>query len=94
MLFAKVMGFPCPLVHMSKVKATPPKDYESAVAELEKIVAAMESGKLSLEDSLAAYQRGAELLAYCRDQLSAAEQKVQILENGVLKPFLSTNSNE
>jgi exodeoxyribonuclease VII small subunit len=79
---------------MSKVKSTPPKDYESAVAELEKIVTSMESGKLGLEDSLAAYQRGAELLAYCRDQLSQAEQKVQILENGVLKPFLNTSSDE
>lgn len=79
---------------MSKVKATPPKDYESALAELEKIVASMESGKLSLEDSLIAYQRGAELLAFCREQLTQAEQKVQILENGVLKPFLNPGSDE
>ena len=79
---------------MSKVKATPPKDYESALAELEKIIASMESGKLSLEDSLATYQRGAELLGYCRDQLSLAEQKVQILENGALKPFLNSSSDE
>ncbi len=79
---------------MSKIKAAPPRNYESAVAELEKIVASMESGKLSLEDSLTAYQRGAELLAYCREQLSAAEQKVQVLEHGVLKPFLSASSDE
>lgn len=79
---------------MSKVKATPPKDYESALAELEKIVTSMETGKLSLEDSLSAYQRGAELLAYCRGQLTQAEQKIQILENGVLKPFLNANSDE
>jgi exodeoxyribonuclease VII small subunit len=79
---------------MSKVKATPPKDYESALAELEKIVGSMESGKLSLEDSLIAYQRGAELLGFCRAQLANAEQKVQILENGVLKPFLSSGSDE
>jgi exodeoxyribonuclease VII small subunit len=81
-------------MHMSKVKPTPPKDYESAVAELEKIVASMESGRLGLEDSLAAYQRGSELLAYCREQLSQAEQKVRILEEGVLKPFLNTSSDE
>ncbi|MGO9444920.1 MAG: exodeoxyribonuclease VII small subunit [Thiobacillaceae bacterium] len=79
---------------MSKVKATPPKDYESALAELERIVASMESGKLSLEDSLLAYQRGAELLGFCRDQLAHAEQKVQILENGVLKPFLGSGGDE
>jgi exodeoxyribonuclease VII small subunit len=79
---------------MSKTGAKPPKDYESALAELEKIVASMESGKLGLEDSLALYQRGAELLAYCREQLSKAEQKVQILENGVLKPFLSPDTED
>lgn len=74
-------------------KATTPKDFESALAELEKIVALMESGKLGLEDSLAAYERGALLLNYCREAISHAEQQVQVLENGVLKPFLA-NSDE
>lgn len=72
---------------MAKPRATPPKDYESALAELETLVAEMESGLLPLEASLAAYKRGAELLAYCRDQLAAAEQQVSVLENGALKPF-------
>jgi exodeoxyribonuclease VII small subunit len=67
--------------------ATPPKDYESALAELEAIVAEMESGQLPLDASLAAYKRGAELLQYCRQQLADAEQQVKILENGALKPF-------
>lgn len=67
--------------------ATPPKDYESALAELEAIVAEMEGGQLSLEASLSAYKRGAELLHYCRQQLADAEQQVQVLENGVLVPF-------
>lgn len=74
-------------------KAATPKDFESALAELEKIVAQMESGKLSLEDSLTAYERGATLLNYCREAISRAEQQVQVLESGVLKPFLS-NSDE
>jgi len=39
--------------------------FESAVAELEKIVDSMESGQLSLEESLASYKRGAELLKFC-----------------------------
>jgi exodeoxyribonuclease VII small subunit len=93
-LFVKVLSFLCAFILMSKVKATPPKDYESALAELEKIIASMESGKLSLEDSLAAYQRGAELLTYCRDQLAQMEQKVQILENGALKPFFNSGTDE
>lgn len=59
--------------------------YESAMAELEEIVADMEAGKLSLEDSLAAYKRGAELLTFCRSRLEDAQQQVRILEEGVLK---------
>ena len=66
-------------------------DFESAMAELEQIVADMEAGKLSLEDSLAAYKRGAELLAFCRGRLEDAQQQVSVLENGVLKDFSSTS---
>lgn len=62
-------------------------DFESAMAELEQIVANMEAGKLSLEDSLAAYKRGAELLSFCRSRLDDAQQQVSILEDGVLKDF-------
>jgi exodeoxyribonuclease VII small subunit len=59
--------------------------YESAMVELEQIVADMEAGKLSLEDSLAAYKRGAELLTFCRSRLEDAQQQVRVLEEGVLK---------
>jgi len=62
-------------------------DFESAMAELEKIVADMEVGKLSLEDSLASYKRGAELLSFCRSRLEDAQQQVKILEDGMLKDF-------
>ena len=72
---------------MAKSRATPPKDYESALAELDTIVAEMESGQLPLEASLTAYKRGAELLQYCRQQLADAEQQVKVLENGALLPF-------
>jgi exodeoxyribonuclease VII small subunit len=74
--------------------ATPPKDYESALAELEAIVAEMESGQLPLDASLAAYKRGAELLQYCRQQLAEAEQQVKILENGTLQPFKAENTDD
>lgn len=63
--------------------------FELALAELEQVVADMESGKLSLEDSLAAYQRGAELLRQCRSRLEDAQQQVRILEDGSLKEFAS-----
>ncbi|MBW8369760.1 MAG: exodeoxyribonuclease VII small subunit [Thiobacillus sp.] len=74
--------------------ATPPKDYESALAELDTIVAEMESGQLPLEASLTAYKRGAELLQYCRQQLANAEQQVKILENGSLQPFRTEDADE
>ncbi len=65
--------------------ATP--TFESSLAELEKIVEAMEEGQMPLEQSLAAYKRGAELLKFCQAQLQDAQQQVKILENGVLKNF-------
>lgn len=61
--------------------------YEQAVEELESLVEKMESGALSLEDSLAAYKRGAELVAHCRKVLSDVQQQVSVLEGELLKPF-------
>ncbi|MBL8376486.1 MAG: exodeoxyribonuclease VII small subunit [Burkholderiales bacterium] len=61
--------------------------FEAAVAELDAIVAAMESGSLPLEESLAAYKRGAELVRAAQARLSTAEQQIRILEDGMLKPF-------
>jgi exodeoxyribonuclease VII small subunit len=63
----------------------PPLSFEAALAELESIVQGMETGKLSLEESLAAYQRGATLLKHCQGALASAEQKIQILEAGQLQ---------
>jgi exodeoxyribonuclease VII small subunit len=65
---------------------TPP-NFESALAELEKIVAGMEAGQMPLEQSLAAYKRGAELLKICQSALQDAQQQVKILEDDVLKSF-------
>jgi exodeoxyribonuclease VII small subunit len=61
--------------------------FEAAMVELEQIIADMEAGKLSLENSLAAYKRGAELLLLCRTQLEDAQQQVRVLDDGVLKNF-------
>jgi len=73
---------------------SPPKDYESALAELETIVNEMESGQLPLEASLTAYKRGAELLQYCRQQLADAEQQVRILEDDKLKPYQAESTDD
>jgi len=67
--------------------------FEAALAELEQVVADMESGKLPLEESLAAYQRGAELLRQCRSRLDEAQQQVRILEDGSLKAFANNGDN-
>jgi exodeoxyribonuclease VII small subunit len=61
--------------------------FEKALAELEKIVARMESGELSLEDSLATHKRGLELARFCQQKLEAAQQQVKVLEGEVLKPL-------
>ena len=61
--------------------------FEAALAELEKLVAGMESGQLSLEQSLAAHARGLELAQYCQAKLAQAQQQVQVLEAGALKAF-------
>ncbi len=65
----------------------PPQTFESALEELEKLVADLEGGKLPLADSLAAYKRGAELLKYAQGELAQVEQQVKVLEGDVLKPF-------
>jgi exodeoxyribonuclease VII small subunit len=63
--------------------------YEDALAELERLVAAMEGGQLPLDQLLESYKRGAELLNFCRARLEAVEQQVKVLENGELKPWTS-----
>ena len=65
--------------------------YEAALAELEQIVQHMEGGQLPLEESIAAYRRGSELLKHCQQQLSDAERKIQVLENGALRNFDSAS---
>lgn len=77
-------------------RRTPPQalSFEAAMAELERIVAEMESGQLSLEHSLTAYQRGAELLKFCQTTLADAQQQVQILENGSLSAFNNPSAQD
>lgn len=61
--------------------------FEAALAELEQIVQSMENGRLPLDESLVVYRRGNELLKHCQQQLAAAEQQIQILDNGLLHDF-------
>jgi exodeoxyribonuclease VII small subunit len=63
------------------------KDFEAAIAELERIVKQLEDGDLSLEASLQLYERGVQLSRYCPDRLEDAERRIEILnERGQLRP--------
>ena len=59
--------------------------FEKALEELEALVARMEDGKLPLEESLTAYQRGAELIKFCEGRLSDAQARIAVLEGGELR---------
>ena len=59
--------------------------FERALEELERLVARMEEGKLPLEESLAAYQRGAELVKFCESKLTDAQARIAVLEGGELR---------
>jgi exodeoxyribonuclease VII small subunit len=73
---------------MKKTPATAePASFEQALDELDALVRQMESGELSLDASLAAYRRGAELARYCQGKLAVAEQEIKRLEGDLLKPL-------
>lgn len=55
------------------------------MGELEQLVGRLESGDLPLEQMLSGYQRGAELLQFCKAQLQAVEDQIKVLDEGTLK---------
>ncbi len=67
-------------------------NFETALHDLENVIEKMESGQLSLEDSLKSFEEGIKLAGLCQTSLKEAEQKVQILieQNGELRsePFV------
>ncbi len=64
-----------------------PATYEAALQELEGLVSSLESGQLPLDQLLTGYQRGAQLLAFCKSRLEAVENQVRVLEGNELKPW-------
>jgi len=56
-----------------------PARFDEALGELENLVETLEQGDLSLDESLAHFERGVGLARECRASLQSAEQKVQIL---------------
>lgn len=65
--------------------ADAPATYEAAMAELEQLVGRLDSGDMPLEQMLQGYQRGAQLLQFCRDKLQSVEDQIKVLDNGDLK---------
>jgi exodeoxyribonuclease VII small subunit len=55
------------------------RKFEAALQELARLVEELESGDLSLEDSLAAFEKGVSLVRYCNEKLTEIEKKVEIL---------------
>jgi len=59
--------------------------FEHALEELEGLVSRMEEGKLPLEESLAAYQRGAQLIKFCESKLADAQARIAVLDGDTLR---------
>ena len=69
--------------------------FEESIETLEQLVKQMESGQMSLEESLKAYEEGVSLIKSCQDELTKAKQKVQMLSKKTELNDLEINiSNE
>jgi exodeoxyribonuclease VII small subunit len=59
--------------------AAPAADFEHSLDELEQLVARMEGGELSLDESLSSFERGIGLYRHCQQALENAELRVRML---------------
>ena len=70
---------------------SPVADFETSMQSLEDLVGKMEAGEMTLEESLAAYERGVGLYRRCQSALEQAELRVRLLSDpanpGDAKPF-------
>ena len=62
-------------------ETSPVADFEQSMLALEDLVARMESGEMTLEQSLAAYERGVGLYRRCQGALEQAELRVRLLND-------------
>lgn len=63
----------------ASAKTPPAVDFEHSLDELEQLVARMEGGELSLDESLASFERGIGLFRHCQQSLQQAELRVRLL---------------
>ena len=66
-------------------KSPSPKTFEEAIKRLETLTQAMQNSEMPLEEALASYQEGNELVKYCQTKLAEVEQKLQVLDADGLK---------
>ncbi|MBY0345616.1 MAG: exodeoxyribonuclease VII small subunit [Neisseriaceae bacterium] len=64
-----------------------PDSFESALVELESLIAQMEGGQLPLESALAAYQKGSQLLQFCQQKLTDIDAQLHLLDKDSLQTF-------
>ena len=64
---------------MMNDKAVADMSFEDAMMALEQVVSALEKGEVPLDQSIALYQRGADLRAHCAAKLREAEEKVELI---------------
>ena len=72
-----------------RATAAKPASFEVALDEMETLLDKMEAGAMPLEQLLTQYQRGAELLKFCRERLETVEAQIKVLDQGALKTWTS-----
>lgn len=65
----------------AETESSPVADFEASLGSLEQLVESMEAGEMSLEESLAAYERGVGLYRRCQSALEQAELRVKLLSD-------------
>lgn len=73
-----------------KKTQTQPKNFETSLASLEKIVRELERGDLPLEESLKLFEQGVQLSRECQERLNQAERRIEVLlRDGEGRPIVS-----
>lgn len=76
-----------PMANKSQTPKEAEQTFELAIGRLEKIVEAMESDKMPLEELLVRYEEGIRLVKVCQEKLEAAERRIEIItRNAAGKP--------
>lgn len=73
------MAKTAPKTDPAPADTAPAADFEHSLDELEQLVARMEGGELSLDESLASFERGIGLFRHCQQSLQQAELRVRLL---------------